>query len=53
MNVQEDHIHIILSTSPRLPVSEVMGIQKGKTAKKIQKFSYSQEEAQISKSTLE
>ena len=35
MNVKEDHIHIILSIPPRLSVSEVMGMLKGKTAIKL------------------
>ena len=35
MNVKDDHIHLILSVPPRLSVSEVMGMLKGKTAIKI------------------
>ncbi len=35
MNVKEDHIHMILSIPPRLSISEVMGILKGKTAIKL------------------
>jgi len=35
MNVKEDHIHVILSMPPRLSISEVMGMLKGKTAIKI------------------
>ena len=35
MNVKEDHIHMILSIPPRLSISEVMGMLKGKTAIKI------------------
>jgi len=35
MNVKEDHIHIILSIPPRLSISEVMGMLKGKTAIKL------------------
>ena len=35
MNVQNDHIHLILYIPPRLSVSEVMGMLKGKTAIKI------------------
>jgi putative transposase len=37
MSVKEDHIHIhmILSMPPRLSISEVMGILKGKTAIKL------------------
>ena len=32
MNVKEDHIHKILYISPRLSVSSVMGMPKGKAA---------------------
>jgi len=35
MNVKEDHIRIILSIPPRLSISEVMRILKGKTAIKL------------------
>jgi len=35
MNVKEDHIHMILSIPPRLSISEVMGILKGKTSIKL------------------
>ena len=35
MNVKEDHIRLIISVPPRLSVSEVMGMLKGKTAIKI------------------
>jgi len=35
INVKEDHIHIILSIFPRLSISEVMGMLKGKTAIKL------------------
>jgi len=35
MNVEEDHINIMLSFSPRLSISEVMEILKGKTAIKL------------------
>ena len=35
MNVKEDHIHVILSIPPRLLISEVMGMLKGKTAIKL------------------
>lgn len=35
MNVKDDHIHLIISVPPRLSVSEVMGMLKGKTAIKI------------------
>ena len=32
MNVQIDHVHIILSVPPKLSISQVMGYLKGKTA---------------------
>ena len=35
LSVQEDHIHLVLSIPPKLSVSEVMGILKGKTAIKL------------------
>lgn len=35
MNIQIDHIHLIVSIPPKLSVSQLMGILKGKTAIKI------------------
>lgn len=35
MNIQIDHIHLIVSIPPKLSISELMGILKGKTAIKI------------------
>lgn len=35
MNVQEDHIHLVVSIPPKLSISVVMGILKGKTAIKL------------------
>ena len=35
MNVQEDHVHLLLSIPPKLSVSEVVGFLKGKSAIKI------------------
>jgi putative transposase len=35
MNIQEDHIHLIVSVPPKVSVSQLMGILKGKTAIKI------------------
>ena len=35
MNVQEDHVHLLLSISPKHSVSEVVGFLKGKCAIKI------------------
>ncbi len=34
-NVQPDHVHLVLSVPPKLSISKVMGILKGKTAIKI------------------
>ena len=35
MNIQIDHIHLIVSIPPKISVSQLMGILKGKTAIKI------------------
>ena len=35
MNVQEDHVHLIVSIPPKFSVSEVVGFLKGKCAIKI------------------
>ena len=35
MNVQEDHVHLLLSIPPKFSVSEVVGFLKGKSAIKI------------------
>jgi putative transposase len=35
LNIQEDHIHMVVSVPPKLSISELMGILKGKTAIKI------------------
>ena len=35
MNVQEDHVHLVLSIPPKCSVSEVVGFLKGKCAIKI------------------
>jgi putative transposase len=35
MNVQQDHVHLIVSIPPRVSVSEFMGIVKGKLAIKL------------------
>ncbi len=54
MNVKEDHIHMILSIPPRLSISEVMGMLKGKTAIKLfKKLSHSQEETLSGEPLLE
>lgn len=35
LNVQPDHVHLVLQIPPRLAVSEAVGILKGKTAIKV------------------
>nr|NQU94035.1 IS200/IS605 family transposase [Bacteroidota bacterium] len=35
MNIQKDHIHLIASVPPKISISTLMGILKGKTAIKI------------------
>ncbi len=35
MNVQEDHVHIVVSIPPKVSISELMGVLKGKTAIKL------------------
>ena len=35
MNIRKDHIHMILSIPPRLSISEVIGMLKGKTVIKL------------------
>ena len=35
MNVQIDHVHLIVSVPPKVSISQLMGILKGKTAIKI------------------
>jgi putative transposase len=35
MNIQKDHVHVLVSIPPKLSVSEYMGILKGKTAIRI------------------
>jgi len=35
LNIQIDHIHLIVSIPPKLSVSQLMGISKGKIAIKI------------------
>lgn len=35
MNVQEDHVHLVLAIPPKFAVSHVMGFLKGKSATKI------------------
>ena len=35
MNIRQDHVHIIVSVEPKLSISQLMGILKGKTAIKI------------------
>ena len=35
LNVQEDHVHLILSIAPKYSVSSIMGYLKGKLAQKL------------------
>jgi putative transposase len=35
LNVREDHIHAVVSIPPKLSISELMGILKGRTAIKL------------------
>lgn len=35
LSVQRDHVHMVVSIPPRVSISELMGIVKGKTAIKI------------------
>ncbi len=35
LNIQSDHVHLVLSVPPKISISKVMGILKGKTAIKI------------------
>ncbi len=35
MNIQKDHVHIVVSIPPKVSVSEYMGVIKGKTAIKM------------------
>ena len=35
MNIQKDHIHLVVSVPPKLSISDYMGILKGKTAIKL------------------
>ena len=35
LNIQEDHIHLVISIPPKVSISEMMGMLKGKTAIKI------------------
>ncbi len=35
MNIQKDHVHLIVSVPPKISISQLMGILKGKTAIKI------------------
>jgi putative transposase len=35
LNVQEDHVHVVVSIPPKVSVSDYMGMIKGKTAIKL------------------
>jgi putative transposase len=53
MNVQIDHVHLVLSIPPKVSVSEFMGIMKGKLAIKLFKsYPDLKEEAILEKSFL-
>ena len=47
MNVKKDHIHMIIFIPPKLSISEVMGMLKGKNGD--QNFSRSQKETLLRK----
>jgi len=41
LNVQEDHVHLLVKVPPKVSISKLMGIVKGKTALQIfRQFSY-------------
>jgi len=53
MNVQIDHVHMVVSIPPRLAVSDFMGVLKGKTAIRVfKKLSQSEEETLLGESFL-
>ena len=35
LNVQKDHVHLVVSVPPRLSISQLMGVLKGKLAIKL------------------
>ncbi len=35
LNVQEDHVHLLISVPPKVSISKLMGVLKGKIAKKL------------------
>ena len=35
INIQKDHVHMVLSVPPKFSISEIMGFLKGKTAIKL------------------
>ena len=37
LNVQEDHVHLVVSVPPKVSISQLLGILKGKTAIKLLK----------------
>ena len=46
LNIQKDHIHMVVSVPPKISISELMGTIKGKTAiKNIQELSRIKEKA--------
>jgi putative transposase len=41
LNVQADHVHLLVRVPPKIPISKLMGTLKGKTALRIfSKFAY-------------
>ena len=54
LKVMEEHVHVVVSSPPRLSVSELLGILKGKTAIKLFKeFSGSEAKAVLGEQVLE
>ena len=52
MNIQRDHIHLIVSVPPKLSISKLMGILKGKSHQNIQKLSSIKAEALLGQPLL-
>jgi len=50
MNIQIDHIHLIVSVQPKISISHLMRILKGKTAINLQKLSLVEKEAILGQS---
>ena len=53
LNVQIDHVHLVVSTPPNVSVSELMGVLKGRTAiRTVQQIPASEKEKAVGKSLL-